>query len=67
MLSKIVKQKQSLFAVRNFASINKDSRGIASIFPVSDEHGFLPNVKPLVNLPSEFKVVNELLEKMTFT
>ena len=53
--------------MRNFASINKDSRGIASIFPVSDEHGFLPNVKPLVNLPSEFKVVNELLEKMTFT
>jgi indoleamine 2,3-dioxygenase len=29
-------------------------------------HGYLPNVKPLQVLPTEFNQVNEILDKMTY-
>ena len=41
-------------------------RFFTCVFSDLRNHGFLPSTKPMTELPSEFKIVNEILDKATF-
>lgn len=60
MLSASMKKTAGLFA--------KQSRTISTFHNFGDfeNHGFLPEKKPLLQLPSEFSMLDELLTKMRF-
>jgi hypothetical protein len=51
-------------SVKRFASTSR--KDFNCIFSDLSGHGYLPNVKPLQVLPSEFSQVNEILDKMTY-
>jgi hypothetical protein len=51
-------------SLRRFASTSR--KDFKCIFSDLSGHGYLPNVKPLQALPTEFNQVNEILDKMTY-
>lgn len=54
-------------ALRKFSQFSQTSRkDFPCVFSDLTGHGYLPNVKPLQALPSEFSQVNEILDKMTY-
>lgn len=63
MMFKILKKQNS---VRQFSTVYTADKPFPDIFSDLRNHGYLPKLKPLRKLPSEFGVVNEMLDKMTF-
>lgn len=63
MATKVFKQHAS---IRKFSTVYTADRPFPDIFSDLRNHGYLPKLKPLRKLPSEFNVVNEMLDKMTF-
>jgi indoleamine 2,3-dioxygenase len=73
MLSKILQRSQKTLTASRRAFSTSDHFGwqgaegqknIATIFDDVAEHGFLPNSKPMIELPSEFNIVNKILDEM---
>ena len=62
MLSKTLGQKGLNTSLRMF-SINIDR---PDVFMDIKKHGFLPNSKPMLELPKPFGVINEIMDAMTF-
>jgi hypothetical protein len=62
MLSKNIRPKTFYTTLRNFsASVEKPD-----VFMDIKKHGFLPNSKPMQELPKPFGAMNEILDGMTF-
>jgi indoleamine 2,3-dioxygenase len=62
MLTKVFKTGR-IAQTRSF--VYAGNQDIPSIFSDFKNHGFLPSEKPLKELPSQFKDLNEILDKMT--
>ena len=63
MLSRSFKRALLKTPVRQFSAQSDDFN---CVFSDMRDHGFLPREKPMTHLPSEFNIVNELLDKMQY-
>jgi len=64
MLSSQFKKTLIRTPSRQFSATQNDN--FPCVFSDLRNHGFLPKQKPMLELPSEFRVVNELLDKMVY-
>lgn len=70
MFSKLINTTRAPQNVRRFTKSNAaslaGSSNNTSFFSDMRGHGFLPRLKPMAQLPSEFNALEEILQKMTF-